>query len=361
MKAEADLVDLIYEAALIPDVWPDVLDRLGEMADALAAVLFSLNQHGSRWLGNEAGIRLMGEYVNEGWMTKNTRLQRLVASGHSGFVTDHDFFTAEEMARDEAYTGFFWPRGLGESTGTLILVPNGDMLFFNFERLRERGPVERHVVETLDRLRPHLARAALISARRQFERARTAVDTLEGLGLAAAALSVDGRVMAVNRSLELSAPQVLIGARDRIALPELRADALMREALARIAAGDTKIVASIPLPSVGTHAAAVLHIVPIRRDARDIFSGTLALVVLTALTPSPSPGIDLLAGLFDLSPAEARVARAISQGQTMQYIAVRQGLSSETVRSQLKAVLAKTGTSRQAELVALLARTVLVR
>ncbi|WP_462119605.1 helix-turn-helix transcriptional regulator [Methylorubrum extorquens] len=59
-------------------------------------------------------------------------------------------------------------------------------------------------------------------------------------------------------------------------------------------------------------------------------------------------------GLFDLTPAEARVARDIARGLGVPEAAVQAGVTEGTIRSQLKAVFAKTGTSRQAELAALL-------
>ena len=50
-----------------------------------------------------------------------------------------------------------------------------------------------------------------------------------------------------------------------------------------------------------------------------------------------------------------RVAPALTRGRTIQPIATEAGLTRNTVRSRVKAVLAKTGTSRQAEAAALLA------
>jgi DNA-binding CsgD family transcriptional regulator len=67
---------------------------------------------------------------------------------------------------------------------------------------------------------------------------------------------------------------------------------------------------------------------------------------------SPDPLV--LEGLFDLTTAEARVARAVSIGQSVNSIASENAVSLETVRSQLKMVLHKTGTHRQSELAALL-------
>lgn len=58
--------------------------------------------------------------------------------------------------------------------------------------------------------------------------------------------------------------------------------------------------------------------------------------------------------LFDLSPAEARLARLLADGLSMEEAAVHLGVSRNTVRSQLQAIFAKTGTNRQGELVRLL-------
>ncbi|HUF75910.1 MAG TPA: LuxR C-terminal-related transcriptional regulator, partial [Longimicrobiales bacterium] len=59
--------------------------------------------------------------------------------------------------------------------------------------------------------------------------------------------------------------------------------------------------------------------------------------------------------LYELTPAEAAIATAIAQGARVSSIALERGVSEQTVRSQLKSVFEKTGTSSQGELAALLA------
>ena len=71
------------------------------------------------------------------------------------------------------------------------------------------------------------------------------------------------------------------------------------------------------------------------------------------MTPGAAPSQQLLEGLFDLTPAEARVARAIADGDNIEKIAQGSGIARETVRAQLKNIFAKAGTHRQAELVRL--------
>jgi DNA-binding CsgD family transcriptional regulator len=67
---------------------------------------------------------------------------------------------------------------------------------------------------------------------------------------------------------------------------------------------------------------------------------------------------EVIQGLFDLTPAEARVAHGIAAGRTAEELARALGISVETVRKHIAAVLAKTGLPRQAALVGLLAGSV---
>lgn len=58
----------------------------------------------------------------------------------------------------------------------------------------------------------------------------------------------------------------------------------------------------------------------------------------------------LVRSVYGLSVAETRIALKIAAGQSLSQIALEGRTSVHTVRSQLKAIFAKTGTSRQAQL-----------
>lgn len=61
-----------------------------------------------------------------------------------------------------------------------------------------------------------------------------------------------------------------------------------------------------------------------------------------------------LAQTYDLTPAEIRIVQALTQGRTLSQIAADLGVSRSTIAFHLRNVVQKTGTGRQAELVALL-------
>jgi DNA-binding CsgD family transcriptional regulator len=77
-------------------------------------------------------------------------------------------------------------------------------------------------------------------------------------------------------------------------------------------------------------------------------------VFLTPLTQQSSPAPELLQALFDLTPAEARVASMLIDGKSVDAISRIQGVSLNTVRTQLKSVFVKTGVERQVDLVSML-------
>lgn len=64
---------------------------------------------------------------------------------------------------------------------------------------------------------------------------------------------------------------------------------------------------------------------------------------------------EILRAIYGLTPAEARVAVAVGRGRELSGLSNDWDVSSETLRSHLKAVFAKTGVNRQVDLVRLLA------
>jgi DNA-binding CsgD family transcriptional regulator len=211
-------------------------------------------------------------------------------------------------------------------------------------------------VQLLDELRPHLARASMLSARLAFERSRAAALALEHVGLPAAVLGRSKRIIAANPSLEAMMPTVVQDRGARVALVDRNADALLAQALTRLTMRDDPGgVRSFPIAAREERPPLIVHLIPIRLGANDVFSSASAILVLTPVVPAEVPSAEVVQGLFDLTPAEARVARGISERKTVDMIAGSLGISRETVRTQLKAVLGKTGAARQVDLAALLA------
>jgi DNA-binding CsgD family transcriptional regulator len=244
---------------------------------------------------------------------------------------------------------------------TAIPLPTGENATFILSRRTDRGPFERAAADRLDELRPHLARSVLISARLQLERARVASEALSALGVPALVLDDTGKVLAANRQMEALTGFVRWRAFDKVSMKDKGADQFLRDAVATIDSEGRPNVCSFPARDTDAEVTMVAHVIPIRLSARDIFVRCFAVLVLTPTTRPQAPPVELVQSLFDLTPAEARVARSLASGRTLKDIATDGRVSPETVHTQLGRVLEKTGCKRQADVVALLTGIALPR
>ncbi|MGH6857396.1 MAG: helix-turn-helix transcriptional regulator [Methylocella sp.] len=351
---DPELVDRIYEASFVPELWPSVLDELGRIAETSGATLFINKADIQYWTASPENRELMKRFVEEDWFWRGQAVARSFAARHAGFLTESDILTPDELDLEPIYRDFWRPQGISWSMGTAIPIPTGENVCFVLTRRTERGPFERAVVQKLDELRPHLARGALLSARLQLERARIASETLAALGLPALVLNEQGKVLAANPLIEALTSYVQWRAQDRVSLKDRAADSLLRDAIAATDVAGGSSVRSFPVRDAGTEAMMVAHVVPIRLSARDIFVRCAAVLVMTPVTLPQAPPVELVQSLFDLTPAEARVARGLASGETVETIASTRGVSQNTIRMQVRGVLEKTGCNRQVDIVALL-------
>lgn len=349
---EPDLADRIYECSFVPELWPGVLDELGQTAELAGGTLFITKADVQYWAASPGPRERVAELVKGRWLWRGQIIARAFALRHPGFLTDLDVLTPDELSSEPIYRDFWRPQGFGWAVGTAIPIPTGENAILIISRAIEAGPVRPAVVQTLDALRPHLARSILMAARLQLERARIASETLAAVGVPALVLDDQGKVLAANRLIELLTGYIQWRALDRISLNDTTADKLLRHAIAAdLASGGVR---SFPVRNSDALATMIAHVVPIRLSARDIFVRCAAALVLTPITIPHAPPIELVQSLFDLTPAEARVARELAAGKTVKGIALEGGISLNTIRTHVRGLLEKTGCNRQGDVVALL-------
>ena len=349
-----DLIDRIYECSFAPEQWPGVFDDLARLADARGGFLFTANEGVRNWTASESLSAGMQRYIDGNYFYRSSRVKLALSAQHAGFLREYDVYTDEMLAADPMYRELLWPAGLGWCAAMTIPAPTGDVLFVSVERERAKGPVEASVVQVLDRLRPHLARSALMSARLQLERARIASETLALIGLPALVFDERGAVLAANPLIEALTDAVSWRARDRVSLGDPHADAVFARAIETLHLDGVKASRSFAVRAADGGAAMVAHVVPLRRSARDLFVRCAGVLVISPVTLPAAPPVELVQSLFDLTAAEARVARRLTTGETVEEIAIGAGVSISTVRTQVRGVLEKTGCRRQTDAIALL-------
>lgn len=351
----AEVEHQVYEAAIVPELWPRTLAKISAFGDAAATALVCHNERGLHMVNDARFDSTARRFVDERWGERNTRATSVFAKGLVGvprFLTEEDYFEPGQVQTDPITNELFRAEGFGWAACFCVQLPHGDTAVMSVEQLYERGPMRGAALDRLNNLYPHLARAALFGGRADFEKVRTAVETLTALGMPAAALTPSGKVILANQAFTAAAHVWTTRGGDKLALHDKAADRMLRDNLASISMSVSP--RSVPIRKFeGEAITAVLQIIPIRRSAHDVFGSTSAIVVLSETTQS---GMEytLIESLFDLTPAELDVAKSLAEGLTIQAIASQKGRSSQTVRHQLKSIMSKTGCARQLDLVLLM-------
>lgn len=289
--------------------------------------------------------------LNGHWGSINMRAQRLIARAEIGFVPDHLLASPEEIANHPIYRDFLRPRGLGPTAATHIMGADDDSAIFSVDRLHSQGPFDEKTIALLDGLRPHIARSALLSRKFQRLAVNNSLLSLQSVGIPAAALDARGRIRLMNEPFSRLEQQISAGAFDMIHIADKAADALFRSAMAELA---SRYGPPMSIGVKGTEGGApfVLHLMPIRGQGHDIFGGVAFILAVVPLNQPSLPFRVLVQQLYDFTPTEARVAESLLAGCSVAQIAATNGTALETVRTQTKSILAKTGTSRQTEFIA---------
>lgn len=199
-----------------------------------------------------------------------------------------------------------------------------------------------------------------------FETAPTGVTILEcfgrifdALGFATVIIGGEGEVLQVSRLAEQHLGAGLVIKTRSLAATDPASDKELQTILKEHLDGNGRERDAVGLRRVDRRPL-ILRIVELTPDMRPLFEGAkfVAALVDPDICPEPSPG--LLQQVFGLTKKEAHVAIQLICGDTLQEMAEKTGVSVGTVRSQAKAVFAKTGTNRQAELVGILTRLAVI-
>jgi DNA-binding CsgD family transcriptional regulator len=350
------VVDDIYESAINPEHWPTALGSMAAMVGSKGGVIFCTTRLDTRPLYRTTPqIAPMARiFVESGGMEQSFRAKLPFISPFPEFAPTRNAATGNDL-EDDITTKMLARVGLGEESTTHIRMPTGEMVTIGVQGALGEPVHNAEQLAQLNGLLPHLSRSTMIAAQLRMEMARSAVNMLGMMSIPAAVVSLAGRVMATNTWFENLPSLFLTRAFDGLSVADPTAERLFREALRGISWDTTLAGRSIPVARTEKRAPAVLHLLPLRRTARDILSGgdvLLAVSMPGAGKTEVSP--NLLAALFDLSPTQARTAAALASDAPIAGIARSMGVTEKTIRTYIERILVKTGSRKLSDLRVLL-------
>jgi hypothetical protein len=353
---DQSLISDIYETAVIPERWLDVFEQISVIAGADRGFMAALTPRGERsWLATERYQQDLSDWYAEGWHLRNTWTERGNERKRLGFFDETDIFAPGELDSIPMYRDFHRPRGGGWSAGALMQLPGGGGVCFRFERPYRQGPMDQDVRERLNRLRPHLARAAFLFTKLGLRQARSAASALQLMDIPAAVLTRNGQILACNTAMQGRLSQVSVIAGDRIAFTDDDAQRILSKGLARITAGlFDQLRGPIPIPATEEEGPAVAYLIPMRGAAQDLFGCETTLLMIRP-NDSKDTLMNLVRTRFVIDAGEAqRWARLLAA--TCPRLAAALLASSENVQATLDRVLGRTQTVLEARMASFLWR-----
>ena len=361
------LVDRLYGAAVDPECWTDFLGLLARATGSeTAAFLVQDVAHNGGDCMWQFGVSdaFVREYPD--WVEENLIMRSTIPLLRTGALLPNNPVSKAEVLRSRFYNDFLRHHVKAvDGTGACILFEPSTTVVLTCNRLITKpdyGPAEHEIIRAL---LPHLQRAFSIHrrlGRAEIERASSSAALDE---LACGVLFIDerGKVILSNRAAE-----AILDADDGLALSAIgeictaRSDdqaALRRLIGAACSAGNGAIDTSggavaVQRPSLKRPYAVI--VAPLRLRGWPLLARRPAAVVFVERSAQGDRlPHERLRSLFQLTPAEARLAAALAARQTLEEYAERAGISIGTARWTLKKILEKTGCRRQSELMLLLA------
>lgn len=366
MEQVLSLVGDIYDAALDPQQWEDVLRKITQFIGGISAVLFSqdfVNLEGRffhHWNDNPEYTELFfRKYMQISPLSPHLMLTRAGEVFAASRLMPHEELRASRFFREWAE-----PQHYYDLVGVTIENTAGRVATLSSGNTDEQGLISDEQIRRMGLLGPHIRRSVLIG--RVIEQQGKAVNDImqvfDRLSVAIFLVRSAGEVAYVNepaRKMTEAADAVSFGDGILRAVDPGSARQL-QEAIAAASQGDAALQTSaIALPLKGrsgdTYVANVLPLASgARTEAGRLFHARAAVFIRKAGIELPNP-IAMIAGQYGLTPAEVRVLYSLMEMSGVAAAADLTGLSEATVKTHLRHLFAKTGTSRQSDLVKLVA------
>jgi DNA-binding CsgD family transcriptional regulator/PAS domain-containing protein len=346
-----DVFARLYEAATLPEFWPDALQAFSDIMGSRGTLLTRVDRNHQDLIHSPDITDSVGAFFEGGWQTRDLRTKGALQRGAlNGFTSEQHIITPDDMRRSAYYRDFARPADVPWFATGGILSPDA-ALGLSLQRTARQDAFSTGEIGKLDAMLPRLQHVLSIAYRLATTLERALIEDLGGFGDAVILLGDGGAELDCNAAAErlfgdglvrgLSGP----GASDPFTHQRLR---LLIEAACGSSPCPTQVV-DIPRrggPPLRARAS------PVAGRAKDIFGRGRAFLIVSRSGAARAGDAADLCARFGLTPAEGRVASLLVSGKNTQQIAAALQVSPGAVRFHIKAILPKAQTHRRAEFVA---------
>ncbi len=356
MKSGDGAADILLDATMQADRWPDALRAMADAFHADHGFAYLVTSEGTRAFASRGSEEIFTFLVSENWHERNPRMRRGLEhalSGRAGILTDWRLFSKEEIARDPFEQEFARHHRCVHFAGTFIPFAPDSFLVVDFDRSEKKGAYLGSELRSFTRSMEQARRSVAYALQARAHLAAGIVDGLSTAGAAHAWLGSDGRIRHASAQFESlvgrhigmrnGRPYALDDADDRLAWL-IFAAALGRQA------GNTVLLRNPADPEDIAFARAL----PLRIPGFGGSSRAEVLLSIEISAPRKRSIEAVLQNVYGMTAAEIRLAMRMDQGLRLREAAEAERISYETARTRLKIVFGKLSIRRQAELIRML-------
>lgn len=360
----ASVADSVLKAGLDPSQWMDALKRIADLTASNHAQILCIDGPAKLAMNFISGYspEERDSLLHDPRMYDETNWRIQVSRGLHDVVHEADYLHSRDGQPETYYTDICRRTGIINGCQTIIL--DDPQAQFGFALLRserdgETTPEDRAVFELLSH---HMTTAVRTHLALADEATKLLCGAMDSMRLCAFFCDRKGRVLSWTQAAEGLISNGIFGING--------ADGVL---VIRNSADGEQLRGRFKSVFTGSSLAPSKFRLRPRAEGRGQFQSRLCEVIPlpvqeheTAFRPSlmvvVSPPNELCFGTaekeslrmaFGLSEAEAEITLALAMGISREEIALRRNVSHGTVNVQIKSVFAKTGASREGELVAL--------
>ena len=351
------LLDLIYDAATDPALWPAVLAAVADLCECEGGMLYGQSvreqtvyfEHNGR-LDHDCNEIYKAHHLINDWSVF------MDAQPVGRIVVSDEILPLARLRRTAFYEDVLRPQSLTRNVMVALTKEGSFRTAFNINRTERQGEFEPRHLESIRQVLPHLLRSLRLAHRLDGYRAlqEGQHDALDRLASGVLLLDRQAQVLYAN-----GAAEALVRARAGLVVEAGILTCTAPQERRRLEALWRAVLGGQPGATMslrGADGTLTLTLSSVRGNDRDRFSaqGARRAALLVFIADSRATGRPAPEGLqaaFGLSAAEARVAVAALDGGTIAQMAATLGVSPNTVKTHLARVFAKMGVAGRASLV----------
>jgi DNA-binding CsgD family transcriptional regulator len=350
----SNLVGSIYDAALDADRWPEVLGKILAYVGGQSAAMFHrdmVKRKGEVYYDFNVPPEFKSSYFEKYIKFDPTLIgYNLAPVGQP--ISTADVMPYDEFTQSRFYKEWAVPQGLVDSVGVVLerTATTAAIIGIMRSEMADEASIRR-----MKLVSPHARRAVQIGTLLDWQttKAEGLADSLDGIQTAFFMVDAHARVLHTNDSgtVLLEKGNVFRLTAGRLAIQDSICESRFASAISAGRGADAFAIRALD------DSRYVAHILRLSRvSSRKVGTGNASAAIFVTNASADAPFFpNVVASAFALTPSEVRMLLAIVEIGNVSKAAEALGIAETTAKFHLSNVFAKTGTSKQVELVKLVA------